>query len=89
MPYPGRGTNDFTFVLLMIHDRANTQTDDSQWRYVLRGAGVYFGERVNIFWIGDSGLEFTPRYLEVRQGGETAGIEETHSFVIDLGVLDL
>jgi len=52
--------NDFSLVVLVIHNTTDTQAHDVERWEVFWCVGIGFGEWVEVFGIGDSRLKFTP-----------------------------
>jgi hypothetical protein len=63
VPSSCRGTNYFTFILLVVHYIADREAHHGERWHVLDSLSVAFGKRVNVLWIVHSGLQFAPGYL--------------------------
>lgn len=63
LPYSERGTNNLSFVLLVVHNGAGGETEDRERGHRDR-LGVWEG--VYKFWIADDDLEFAPGELGTR-----------------------
>lgn len=63
VPLASAGAHDFTFVLFVVDNSSDGQTQDVEARSLLGSVVITLLERVDSLWRGDRDLQLTPRFL--------------------------